>query len=303
MNRKPCSLLLLPVFGLATIQPSPGAGLLIDFNSNQANGGTAEAPAFNQAGFQSYFASHEVSATFIARSYDVAFALTGAATVTLTPGFAGTSANTVRQSINRSDAQAASWAGNNVNLLRDFIGVDARPGEGGNGNYNGTDGTPTYLTITLGGLPASTYAWTSFHHDVENINSFFQVELSTNGGATFSLLGTGRITNSLAGGTPAGNEIPSGTSPNVPGGDPANLTSTQAFQFTATGDDVVIRFAPYAKLDASSPLTYPDGDYLGGVHNSFFALNGFTLEQVPEPSALGLGALGLAALLRRRRLG
>lgn len=263
---------------------------MIDFNSNQNGGGTADAPAHNEAGFQSYHAEHEVSATFISRTYTANFALTGNANVALTPGFPNTTANTVRQAIGRTDAQANSWLGIQRNLLRDWIGVDARTSEQGNGVFGPGGGTPTYFLLTLSGLPAATYSWLSWHHDVENMNSTFSIELSVDGGANFLSLGSGRMTNSSEGGTPAENEVLPGTSPNVADGDPALLSSTVRFQFDANGtDDVLVRFAPIV-----ADLTQ--------THHAFFGINGFVLDQVPEPSAAACALLGAAGLgLRRRR--
>ena len=62
------------------------------------------------------------------------------------------------------------------------------------------------------------------------------------------------------------------------------------FGFTADGtNDVVLRFAP---------LT-PEGE---AVHQAFFVLDGFELDQVPEPSGALLALCGLAVALRRRGL-
>ena len=101
------------------------------------------------------------------------------------------------------------------------------------------------------------------------------------------------MTNSLSGGTPAENEVLAGTAPNVAGGNPADLSSTVNLSFTANGtDDVVLRYTPL-----------PAGD-VNPVHQMFFGINGFQLDQqvIPEPSTGLLGLLGVALLgLRRRR--
>ncbi len=275
-----------------------GAGhgtLLLDFNSNQAGGGTPitgspadpTTPVHNETGYQSYHVSHELGEQLnpaTPGSYNTNFALTGASVTTVTPAWINTTDNRVRQSIGRSDGQAASWLGNNVNLLRDWIGVDARTGNGGN-----FDSGPTYMTLTLGGLPAADYTMTTFHHDVENMNAFFSLEVSTDGGSTFGTPLNGRMTNSLAGGTPAENEILPGDGINVAGGDPSELSSTLNLGFTAVGDDVVLRFTPLV----TDPGT--------GVHQAFFGINGFQLSQVPEPSTGLLALVGLGFLARRRR--
>lgn len=270
--------------------------LLLDFNSNQANGGapvtgdpmSLTTPAHNEAGYQSYHVIHENGDQLnpaTPGSYNTNFAFTGASVTTVTPAWPNTTDNRVRQSIGRSDGQAGSWTGNNVNLLRDWIGIDSRASSGGN-----SSGGPTYMTLTLGGLPAADYSMVTFHHDVENMNSFFTLEISTDGGGTFGAAIDGRMTNSLAGGTPAENEILPGDGVNVPGGDPADLSSTLNFAFTSTGtDDVVLRFTP----------VHPGSD--ATVHQTFFGINGFALTQVPEPSTGLLALLGLGILARRRR--
>ena len=283
------------MLAIGTIATTANAALWIDFNSEQSGGGAPVVgnPAdptnavHNEAGYQPYHAAHEVAAGFVPAIYNTTFSQTGAATITLTPAWPNKNTNTVQQSIGRSAGQAATWIGNEVNLLRDWIGTDSR-GAGGNGNWDGATGTPTYFTLSLSGLPAVGYEIRTFHHDVENMNSFFTTEISTDGGVTYGSIINARMTNSLAGGTPAENEILSGTAPNIAGGDPADLTSTLNLSFTANGvDDVVLRFAPLGN---------------GQTHRMFFGINGFQLEQIPEPSAGLLGIFGLALIgLRRRR--
>ena len=99
------------------------------------------------------------------------------------------------------------------------------------------------------------------------------------------------MTNSLAGGTPAENEVLPNTGVNIAGGNPADLSSTMNLSFTANGaDEIVLRYAPTQGNDQ--------------VHRMFFALNGFELSQtsaIPEPSTGLLGLLGLSFLIRRRR--
>lgn len=279
---------------------SSSAALLVDFNSNQAAGGApiagdpgnATTPLHNETGYESYHINHE-GAGFVdpatAATYNANFLNSGVSTVTLLPEWTNTTSNAVRQAIGRSDGQAASWTGNNQNLLRDWIGIDSR---GTNGAWDGTTGTPTYMTLSLGGLPADNYAMTTFHHDVENMNAFFTVEISTDGGATYGSITNGRMTNSLAGGTPAENEVLAGTGVNIAGGNPADLSSTQNLAFSANGtDDVVLRFAPL-------------GPTSNAVHQMFFGINGFQLDQVnavPEPSTGLLSLLGAALLFHRRR--
>ena len=233
--------------------------LLVDFNST-----TQDGPANNQDGFQPYDAGHEVPADFVTRSY-TAFNTT----VTLTPGWPNTTDNRVQQMIDRSAGNDANWANTNddVNLVTDWIGVDSRTGQGGNGNWDGTPaGTPTYLTLTLGDLPRGTYQWTSFHHDTENVHGFFQIEISTDGGASFENLGQEfYMSDSTSGGNPNSDDSVNGFTGIEDGANGAGtLTSTTNLEFTAGGDDVVLRFAPLSNI---------------AVHRQLFAVNGFILRR------------------------
>ena len=287
---------------LVALTGAAPAALWIDFNSDQSTGGTpiagdpddATSALHNQSGYLSYHVTHESAAHLspaTAGVYSTSFALTGAASVSVLPAWTNTTDVRVRQSIGRPDGQANTWLGNDQSLLRDWLGIDSRTTNvGGNGAWDLTTGTPTYMTIALGSLPAAAYSMTSFHHDVENMNSFFTLEISTDGGSTYGSAITGRMTNSSALDTPAENEVLANTGVNVAGGDPADLSSTLDYGFTANGtDNVVLRFAPY----------HPTSSTL--VHHTFFGINGFQLDQVPEPSAGLLGLFGGLLLLRRQR--
>jgi hypothetical protein len=264
-------------------QSISSAQFWVDFNSTQGGGGSPvlDDPAdptnalHQEPGFLCYHSQHENAATQIAASYEVDFAKTGIATVTMTPEWPNTDAASVQQSIGRSDGQAATWIGNNVNLLRDWIGADTRTAQGGNGAWDGTIGTPTYFQLRFAGLPQASYEMTAFFHDVEHMNSDFTIEVSSDGGTTFGEPIVGRMTNSLSGGNPAENEVLSGTAPNVDGGDPLELSSTQVFSLDAVdGEELVLRIAALSKGSA--------------VHGEFVGLNGFKLEQGDASSVRGL---------------
>jgi len=198
------------------------AQLRVDFNSTNQDGGP-----HNLAGFQSYQASHEVGADFTAARSYTAFGTT----VALTASYPDTTANTTKQMVDRSDT---SWLGAWPDLLTDWIGVDTRTTEGGRGAYDGATGLPTRLVLKLGGLPAGTYTWRSYHHDTNNQNMNFAVQLSTNGGTSYSSIGTYKMTSSAS---QTGSTDP----------DPRNLPSTVTFPITATaGQDVLVRFVPYS---------------------------------------------------------
>ena len=128
--------------------------LLVDFSQ------TGVAP---EPGYQSYEASHEVIASFTTMTY-AAFG----ATVDVTPEWSNTTDNRVRQMIDRGSDFDDNWVGNKIDLITDWIGSDTRTGSGGNGDWDRTGATTsTYLTLTLSGLPAGAYQWTSYHHDTE----------------------------------------------------------------------------------------------------------------------------------------
>ena len=258
----------LALLGLAS---AAHGQLMIDFNSTTQGGGPA-----NEPGYQAYDAAHENAATFDTKTYS-AFGTD----VTLTPSWPNTTDSRVQQAIDRGGNFDANWVGNNINLLTDWLGTDSRPGNGGNGNWDGTTGTPTWLDLTLGSIPAGAYSWTSFHHDTEHMHSPFTVELNT--GSGFTTIGNFQMTDSTPGGNPdSGGLVQTGDV----FADPHDLPSTVNFNFNATGADVVVRITPLSQI---------------AVHQQFVGINGFELAVVPEPSGALLGLFGLALALRRRR--
>ncbi len=259
-------LLLLVVVVMMASPVSAAVILQVDFNSDQDGGGNsttagdpgASAAAHNQAGWSSYHANHEVAAEFTAAKYGG---------ITVTPAWPNTTDNRVQQSIDRGAANDNTWDNSSgyLNLVTDWIGTDTRTGNGGNGDWNGTTGTPTYMTLTLGGLAAGSYEWTSFHHDTEHCHGPFAVWLSTDGGKTFTQLADGLMTDGTEGGTPDSGTVYGGP-------DPYSLPSTYHVSFDADGtNDVVLRFAPYA----ASP-----------VHRQVWGMNGFELTMFESPVAM-----------------
>lgn len=244
--------------------------LNIDFNSTSQDGGPT-----NNEGFQAYDAGHEVAEDFDTKSYSAFGTMVG-----VTPDWPNTTDNRVRQMIDRGAGNDANWMDSDLAGVTDWLGIDTRTGNGGNGNWDGTDGTPTYMTLTLSGLPENEYSWTGFHQDTENVHGNFAVWLSTDGGATFAQLADGYMSDSSPGGNPESATLVT---------DFAGMTaagSLYATTFDATGsDDVVLQFAPYA------------GSLGDAVHNQIWGINGFQLSVVPEPSGLPLMLLGVVALL------
>jgi len=277
----PVSLLLIGLTG------SSQAALWVDFNSNQDGGGNSNtagdpglsAAAHNNQGWNSYHANHETVAEFAPATYATSFSITGAGNVTVTPAWPNTSDRRVQQSIDRGAGFDNNWNDNDLNLVTDFIGIDTRTNNGGFGNWDGTNGTPTLMTLTLDGLAAGSYNWTSYHHDTEHVHGTFRVQIDT--GTGLSQLADGVMTDSSPGGNP---------NSAVTVSDFAGMTAQGSIyntSFTADGvNSVVLEFAPYANT---------------AVHAQIWGMNGFQLTQVPEPSSSLLGLLGALFVLRRRR--
>lgn len=244
------------IISLLSLTGFANAQLLVDFNSSTQDGGPN-----NESGYQPFTAPHEGSTPPVGVTYP-AFG----SSVTVTPSWPNSTSPNVRQFIDRNSGNDSNWGSSTVNLLTDWIGCDCRTGNGGNGNFDGTIGTPTYLILTLADLPAGNYSWRSFHHDTENINSDFQVEYSVNGGSTYTdLPGIFTITDSTDGGTPESAQRYSDSTHTKD-----TLPSTVNFTFTVgSGQDVLVRFAAHAT---------------GQVHNDFFLMNGFEVESTAPPT-------------------
>ena len=147
---------LAPIFltiGLSTIAAQ--ASLWVDFNSTNQDFGP-----HNNTGYQAFSRGHEVAGDLgPAGDRDEVYATTFAGTpnVTLTIDWTNTTDIRVRQSIDRASGNDATWSDTDLDLVTDFIGIDARSSSGGNGDWDGTTGTPTNMNISLSGLPANTY--------------------------------------------------------------------------------------------------------------------------------------------------
>ena len=262
------------------------AALWVDFNSTNQGGGPT-----NAAGFQAFSRGHEVEADLGAggnrtENYAVSFALTGDANVSLTADWPNTTDRRVRQSIDRGAGNDANWADVNLDGVTDWLGIDTRTNNGGNGNWDGTNGTPTLMTLTLSGLPAGSYSWRSFHQDTENVHTGFRVRLDT--GSGYTQLADGYMSDSSPGGNPnSATDGSPGLVTNFAGMVAAG--SIYDTSFTTDGSDVSFEFAPYS------------GALGNAVHNQLWGINGFQLTQVPEPSSSLLALLGGLFLLRRRR--
>lgn len=251
----------LPAILSATLSlcllPCPASDLSVDFNSTTTSQDGGIHP---QSGYQPYNAGHEVAADFLAARSYWAFDTT----VSLQVTWPDTTSNRVQQMIDRTASNDVNWTGQKLDLLTDFIGIDTRTTEGGRGNYDGTTGLPTRMVFRLTGLPPGPYSYRSYHHDTENLNTAFGVEVSTNGGTSYTpLTGPFRMTDSSPGGSPASAQVYTGAGNQ----DPATLPSTVNFNLTAqAGQDVLVRYTPYSSA--------------GGTHVQLFGVNGFELRAV-----------------------
>jgi len=268
---------------VATLTCSVQAQLLVDFNSTSQDGG----PALNE-GWQAYSEDHEDKQDN--DGWQTAVYPTSFGDVTLTPAWPNTDDVNVQQSIDRGAGNDANWLDTDLDGLTDWLGIDTRVNNGGNGNWDGTEGTPTLMTLTLGGLDAGDYNWRSFHHDTENVHSAFATWISTDGGVNFAQLPDGYMSDSTPGGNP---DSATNGSPGIVT-DLAGLSAAGGIYdatFSADGSsDVVLQFAPYS------------GELGDAVHNQLWGINGFQLEPVPEPSSMPLLLIGgMAMLLARRR--
>lgn len=243
---------------LALSGPALAVDLRVDFNSTNQDSGP-----HNQSGYQPYNAGHEVAADFLsARSYS-AFNTT----VSLQVTWPDTTSNRVQQMIDRASTNDANWTGQKLDLLTDWIGVDTRTSEFGNGDYNGTTGNPTRIVFRLTGVPAGTYAYRSYHHDTENVHTPYRVEISTNGGTSYGpFSGPFSCTDSSPGGSPASPQTYTGAGNQ----DPATLPSTFETNLTATGQDILIRYIPLPSTN---------------THLRLFAVNGLELVATIPPTA------------------
>jgi hypothetical protein len=266
-------LIAVPAMVLVHMTAPAGAEpLKIDFNSiSQDNG------PHPQEGYQAYDAGHEVADDFVTREY-AAFGTT----VSLTPTWPDTTDNRVQQMIDRTtsgppvESWDANYEGTLLDLVTDWIGIDARPGNGGNGPDQ-----PTPLDLTLAGLPAGAYRYLAYHHDTENQNGDFTVSVTDADGTR--TIGTFEMTASSEGAN-----TPNPVNPGA-GNGPGVLPSTIHFPIVSNGEPIVIEYQ------------IAEG---ANVHESFLGVNGIEVTQIPEPSTLVLLLVGcLAALLcgMRRR--
>jgi hypothetical protein len=149
--------------------------LFVDFNSDGS--GTQIGPV-NAGGFFSFAAPHESRLTATDEGMDFPIE-SGMVNVTL----AYTDdleekvnySDTIKQMIGRSDNQVENYVGTHSELIRDWVGIDPRFFEGGNGPENNIFGSPTNLALRISGLPAGDFTYRALHHDVDTVQGAFEL--------------------------------------------------------------------------------------------------------------------------------
>jgi hypothetical protein len=218
MKKAIVSVFLCVSLGLGAAQ----AQLKIDFN---VTGGVVA------AGYQGYFATDKTPAAFTAQSY-TAFGTT----VTIKPTWvAGAAAGGIRM-IDRGNNTTIE----NSDLLRDWIGTDTRT----------VPADP--MTLTISGLPAGTYQWVSYHHDLNDQTGIFSVTVNDAAGSK----------------TTTGIDISNG----------ANFKLADVTKFTTT-------IVSNGKNDVS--LVFHQTSASSVVANAIFVMNGFDLTAMVTETAQG----------------
>lgn len=153
------------LFLMLLVAPSQAASLSVDFNGNNWGSVIVE----TQTGFEAYNARNEVEADFVSRIYS-AFGTT----ITVTPTWAPGVVEAAMQSWWRDNAYGYSTdPADMLDLVIDWIGTDQRE-----------VGDP--MTLTMSGLPAGTYDWLSYHHDMQNQTGHFSVMVNDAAGSAIT---------------------------------------------------------------------------------------------------------------------
>jgi len=232
-----------PVFGTSTVEI--GEEMKIDFNSD---------PGTVEPGYLPYTSAHESPEVERTETYP-AFGTS----VSLTVDYPDTTDLRVRQSLDRGSDFDANYDGLNLDLVTDFIGIDCRSENGGNGA-----GQPTTMLFRLNGLPAGRYRYRGYHHDTEYVNAPFQIAvLDANG---LRDLGAYEMTGSTSF---ASNPTP--VNPGA-GNPPSVLDSTVEFEFVSDGvGEIVVNYM---------------GTEGANVHESIVGVNGIEIGEVFELASL-----------------
>jgi hypothetical protein len=216
------SVVIVSAVTLTVLPKASADSLKVDFNGSSGQ---------TMSGYEAYTAQNEVTNTFGSRSYS-AFGTT----IIVTPAWTGSPAtNTAQQAQARSANGYSTNAADMLDLLIDWIGTDKRE----------NPGNP--LTLTIGGLPAGTYGWRSYHHDTQDQHGTFNVTVND---AVGSAATTGLQISSTQSSSPA----------------VTNLANVTKFATTITSDGV----NPVSLVFNLTSSTNP-------VSTAFFVMNGFEI--------------------------
>lgn len=174
----------------------PLTRLFVDFN---ADGTVGQTGPNLEADYFAYTAPHE--SNLIDDPAGIDFSVFGA-TVNLAVDYTDNNGSTafpatVKQMIGRSNNEMAIYSGTMTELMSDWVGIDSRASQGGNGPVGNTSGSPTNMTFTLSGLPAGDYQYRAYHHDVAGIHGNFELTV-TDATRTNATLGDFQMSSGLA---------------------------------------------------------------------------------------------------------
>ncbi len=124
---------------------------LLQAGSLQIDFGTSSSSV--ESDYHPYTASNEQPVTFTTRSYSAFGTM-----VSVTPSWASGAEDAAMQILNRTNLNG--YTDGTEELMSDWIGTDTR-----------SVGDP--MTLMISGLPAGTYSWVSYHHDVDASNTHF----------------------------------------------------------------------------------------------------------------------------------
>ena len=150
--------------------------LLVDFN---ADGTSSQIGPNLEPDFSAFTASHENLSIQdpAGMNYDLA-----ANSVNIRVSYESDNGNainapTVMQMIGRNSQVTSSYEGTQSELIRDWIGVDSRLSEGGNGSTGDNFGS-TNMKFTISGLAAGSYLYRGYHHDAGTIQGSFELAVA-----------------------------------------------------------------------------------------------------------------------------
>ncbi len=202
------------------VSAAAGETLKIDFTPT---GGPVE------PGYSAYFATNVNPATFTAQNY-AAFG----GNVTIQPTWAASAVAAAMRMVNRTGSGTNAYTDVHQPLILDWIGTDNRQA-----------GDP--MTLTISGLPAGLYDWSSYHHDGDNQTGRFDVTVNDAAGSKTTL--NFDITNSRGG-------------DNI-----LNFADISVFKARIVSNGSAVTLVFHCRVNTPT-------------EQAFFAMNGFNLEKV-----------------------